>query len=322
MRIIISFLLAMIVTLGSPILTQAQSGQNLVGFVTLDDVVTAIDAEKNGIAVSSFLLEPYGPVAQALIRARKRGVTVAVWLPASPYDPQGMVRKANSETETALRAVGGKVIYTSFNLHLKSVMVHGATFLDDRNWAKSGKQVILVDKFPADQEAILKSLQGGRGQTSLLTTIKSDSLDREARIIALGGHPLNIETESFNDGPISQAIIQAISQGADVQLIVASNEFKSAKEQAFVADMIARANGHLKVNVSSNSEKMAISGSSCWVGSTNATSGVEDQVDWGMEMRGQACATLAADFQNNLSRSRTNVEAANGTTHRRKRLSY
>ena len=296
--------------LNLPLKSEAQSGQNLVAFVTLNDVVAAVDAERTQVGVSSFVLEPYGPLTQALLRARQRGANVVVWLPGKPYDPMGMVRKANGETQGLLQAAGAKVIYTTFDLHLKSVMIHGATFLDDRNWAKSGKQIILLDKFPADQEAVLKSLQGGRGMTSLLTTIKSDSLEREGRIVALGGHPLNIETESFNEGPLSEAIRKAIAQGADVQLIVAANEFKSAKEQELVASMIQESNGHLKVNVSSNSEKMAISGSSCWVGSTNGTSGVEDQVDWGMEMRGQACTTLQSDFQNNLDRSRTNTEAA------------
>ena len=94
------------------------------------------------------------------------------------------------------------------------------------------------------------------------------------------GDAIDVETESFGNGPISGALERAARRGAHVRLLVAEREVRgNTREAATIADL-ARAG--VAVRATDATEKFAIVGGAAWVGSANATFGAFDQSDWGV----------------------------------------
>jgi hypothetical protein len=287
--------------------------------VSTQDVAAAIDRCRE-IVLTAYTLGP-GSVLDALERAGDRGAKVRVVLDAAPLDdshggadgPQAH----NAAAVSALRRHGVDAVTTRAGepvLHLKSALVDGVAFLDDRNWPDRGANTVLRDDRPGDLTALRSLHAGARGpapiSTETLAVTKRAALAMEARVVTAGADVV-VETESFGGSKVSAAL-REMARHPDhprMRLIVADREYATnAKERKLLASIAAAG---VEVRVGAADEKMAAAGSHAWLGSTNATATFYDkerkidlgaQRDWGTHIEEPGLVTaLRERFERNWS---------------------
>jgi len=234
----------------------------MLSLASLSDVVAAIGSARS-IAFSAYMLHP-GSVFDALDAAARRGASVDVRVEASPYRA-GSLARLNARMVERLRRDGADAGVAD-GVHTKSLVADGVAYLDDSNWLERGGDTILRDPDPRDPA---------------VATTKGAALASELRLIegAGSGDAIDVETESFGNGPISGALERAARRGAHVRLLVAKRELRrNAREAATIANLERVG---IAVRVTDATEKLVVVADASWIGSANATYGAFDQSDWG-----------------------------------------
>jgi hypothetical protein len=264
------------------------------------------------IALTAYTLRE-GRVLRALEAAARRGADVRVRLERDPLDDAaGTLHQASAASIAALRAAGAKAETTEPGepvLHLKAAAVDGVAWLDDRNWASGGAERILRDDDPDDVAAVTAAVAGKPGADGHLATTKSGAQWLEADVIrAAGAASLIVESESFGNGTIYNALLHRAQTHEPTRLIVAGREVAeagSASERSRLAHLAALG-VEIRVgdpNHGDLDEKLAVSGGDSWVGSANATYArgtFGEQRDWGIASREPGIVDgLRAAFERN-----------------------
>jgi hypothetical protein len=278
-------------------------------------------ASARNVALTAYTLRP-GAVLDALEAAAKRGATVSVRLERDPLDDAaGSLHRANAAAIAALRAAGATAEATGPGepvLHLKAAVVDGTAFLDDRNWA-GGAERILRDTDADDLAAVTAAVAGRPGADGHLATTKSGAQRLEADVIAgAGSGPLLVESESFGNGTIYNALLHRAKAHEPTRLIVAGREVAergNRTERAHLAHLAALG---VEVRVGNPrhgdlDEKLAVADRDAWFGSANATyaRGADGaQRDWGLATRQPDIGdALRAAFERNWSAARPLADA-------------
>ncbi len=249
------------------------------------------------VALCSYTLRP-GAVLGALVAAAQRGAAVSVRLERDPLDDAaGTLHRANAAAIDALRAAGASAQLTAPGepvLHLKAAVVDGTAWLDDRNWAGGGAERVLRDDDADDVAAVASAVSGRPGADGHLATTKSGAQRLEADAIAHAGDvPLDVESESFGNGTIYNALLHRAQAGRPTRLIVAGREVDEPGNHAERAKLRRLAALGVEIRVGDPKrgeldEKMAVSSADAWLGSANATYARGEagaQRDWGMATR-------------------------------------
>jgi hypothetical protein len=293
----------------------------MIALTTAAGFVQTLAAARN-VALTAYTLRP-GAVLDALEAAARRGATVSVRLERDPLDDAaGTLHRANAAAVAALRAVGATAEATGPGepvLHLKAAVVDGVAFLDDRNWAGGGAERILRDTDADDVAAVVSAVAGGPGSDGHLATAKSGAQRLEADVIAgAGSAPLVVESESFGNGTIYDALLRRAKAHEPTRLIVAGREVAergNRTERAHLAHLAALG---VEVRVGNPrhgdlDEKLAVAEHDAWLGSANATyaRGADGaQRDWGLATRQPDIAdALRAAFERNWSAARPLADA-------------
>jgi hypothetical protein len=246
--------------------------------------LTARIAGAHDVALGAYVLGP-GPVWEALIGAAHRGARVDVVLPRAPWpDPDGDRRRTNAAAARALRAAGAHVRllgsdpYTTF--HLKAAVCDGIAYLDDRNWTRSGRELVVADDDPPAVALVRAALRGQGGAIDGLATRKDDAQRLELDLIASAGTaPVTVETETIGAGPLTAALAQHAAAGAATTLIV------SGAANAHAGHLLAQLRqAGVTVRTGGTNQKLALVGERAWIGSANATfagKAYGKQLDWG-----------------------------------------
>jgi len=227
------------------------------------DALAAIGSARS-VAFSSYMLHP-GAVFDALDAAARRGASVVVRVEASPYRA-GSLARLNARMVDRLRRDGADA-RAEGGVHTKALTADGVAYYDDANWLEHGGDTIVRDTDAADPA---------------VATTKGAALASELRLIegARAGDSIDIETESFGNGPISGALERAARRGVRVRMLVSKRELGgNGREAATIADLVRAGAG---VRATDATEKFALAGSDAWVGSANATYGAFEQSDWGV----------------------------------------
>ena len=277
------------------------------------------------IALTSYTLRE-GKVLDALVAAARRGAAVRVRLERDPFDDSaGTLHHANAAALARLRAAGAAAAATRSGepvLHLKAAVVDGTAWLADRNWAGSGAERIVRDTDADDVAAVSAALAGGAGADGHLATTKSGAQRLEADAIAhAGAAPLAVESESFGNGTVYNALLHRAQAHRPTRLIVAGREVAEAgnhTERAHLAHLAAlgvevRVGDPLRGDLD---EKLAVGTADAWVGSANATfarGAAGAQRDWELVTRDRAVAGgLRAAFERNWLAARPLANALPG----------
>jgi len=234
----------------------------MLSLASTADVVAAIGSARS-VALSAYMLHP-GAVFDALDAAARRGARVEIRVEASPYRA-GSLARLNARMVERLRRDGADARVQD-GIHAKALVADGLAFYDDANWLEHGGDTILRDTDALDPS---------------VATTKGAALASELRLIegARGGDAIDLETESFGNGPISGALERAARRGVRVRVLVAKREARrNAREAATIANL---EQAGASVHATDATEKFAMIGRSVWVGSANATYGPFDQSDWG-----------------------------------------
>ena len=241
-------------------------------------------ARARSIAAEAYTL--HGPVLFALEDAARRGARVCVRLEGRPYDdPKGGLAAENARLAAELRVCGAQATL-AHPLHAKALDLDGVLYLDEKNWQRNDLVLRVSDA----------------SQAHAVATIKHEALAREARLLRDSrGHDTVVESESFG---CCNAVYGALStlarRGASPRLLVAQRDLRNNEREAQVLEKLS--NDGVRVRVCKDSEKLAVTGRSAWLGSANATAafGDSDMIDWGLCTRDSAI----------VSAVRTRLEAA------------
>ena len=193
-------------------------------------------------------------------------------------------------------------------------MVDGTAWLDDRNWASGGAERIVRDDDPGDVAAVASAVAGGPGADAHLATTKAAAQQLEADVIArAGADPLDVESESFGNGAIYNALLHRAEAHLPTRLIVAGREASDAgngTERAHLKHLAALGVA-VRVGTAGTGdldEKLAVTAGDAWVGSANATYARGDygaQRDWGLVTQDAAVIDgLRNAFERNWSVAR------------------
>jgi phosphatidylserine/phosphatidylglycerophosphate/cardiolipin synthase-like enzyme len=240
------------------------------------------------VALTAYRLEP-GLVAAALERAAARGASVTVTLEGAPYDPGRPADSppGNVAIAARLRAAGVAVRLSDPGgepLHMKAALVDGRLYLDGRNFASDGLDLIVRCDEP-------EKLAGSPD----VAFTKGKALCLEASLLAGARGAVDVESESFGPGIVTSALEAAVRRGDDVRVVVAARDLRGA-EGARERLALARLAGlGARVRVGESDEKLAIAGDRAWIGSANATSARPGTIDWGVLTQDRALAEAARD---------------------------
>ncbi len=265
------------------------------GLADLAEVLAAIGSSRT-VTLSAYTLSPRSRVTRALVAAAKSGRSIHLVLTGDGM--AGAVRDNEALADSLCAATGGtgardrtdgrlapvcagalRIDLTRFPLHMKAVVTDGAVYVSDRNWTASRRSLIL--RVPASARlAVERAVLGSPSTAGNLTTRKADSLANEAALLSRQrSHVVLVESESFGRGAVAMHLGARARAGDDVTLVVARMEYeRSDAERTLVAELV-RAGVHAYIGTSD--EKIAVDGDAAWLGSSNATPGVPDQVDWG-----------------------------------------
>jgi hypothetical protein len=293
----------------------------MIALTTAAGFIRTLDSAQN-VALTAYTLHP-GHVFDALEAAARRGAAVSVRLERDPLDDAaGTLHRANAAALAALRAAGAAAEATGPGepvLHLKAAVVDGVAFLDDRNWAAGGAERIVRDTEPDDVAAVGAAVARGPGSDGHLATTKSGAQRLESDVIAgAGSAPLVVESESFGNGTIYNALLRRAKAHQPTRLIVAGREVAergNRTERAHLAHLAALG---VEVRVGDPrhgdlDEKLAVADRDAWVGSANATYARDAdgaQRDWGLATRQPDIgAALRGAFERNWSVARPLADA-------------
>lgn len=294
------------------------------GVIALDNAAGFVRAlaHARSVSLTSYILND-GAVLRGLEAAAKRGADVRVRLERDPFDdPDGVLHRQNAAALAALRAAGAAATETRSGepmLHLKAAVVDGVAWLDDRNWAGGSAERIVRDTDPDDVAAVVSAVAGGRGGDGHLATTKSGAQRLEADVIAHAGDgPLAVESESFGNGAIYDALLHRAEAHRPTRLIVAGRELAEAGNHTERAHLARLASLGVQIRAGDPrhgdlDEKLAVGPDDAWVGSANATyarGAMGAQGDWGIATREPAVrAGLQAAFERNWAAARPVVDA-------------
>ncbi|MDQ2679879.1 MAG: phospholipase D-like domain-containing protein [Candidatus Eremiobacteraeota bacterium] len=282
----------------------------MIGVSSTHQLVAAIERSRS-VTLSAYVLQP-GPVLDALEAAAERGARVTVRLEGRPFaDSGGELLRDNQAAVNALAQFGADARLQDASdadgqapLHMKAAIVDGVAFLDDRNWPADGDDFIVRDAFATDASAVLNALRGRKStHNPCFWTDKADALAAEARLLYGSAHAKNVDVESESFG-YSRRVYGAIkflaTQHVPVRLLVNARDLKANPREAQALERL-RQDG-VEVRVCDLDEKMALSGQRAWLGSANATFGVDDQLDWGLRTNApDVVQTLHRRFEQNWS---------------------
>lgn len=248
--------------------------------------VRARIARAHDVAFGTYFLGA-GPMRDALAAAARRGAHVEVTMQDAPYRDDGSREKLTLASAQALRAAGAQVTLLpreTAPFHLKAAVCDGVAFLDDRNWARDEREVVVADTDPRDVSLIRDALHGHAGANAGLAARKDTALARETALIegAPRDSPVTVETETLGASVLSAALRRRALSGAPTTLIVGSASARDARERALLRGL--RKAG-VSVHTRGVNEKLALAGDRAWVGSANATrafGATRAQIDWGM----------------------------------------
>jgi len=176
---------------------------------------------------------------------------------------------------------------------MKSALVDGVLYLDDRNFSGDGRDLIVRCDDP-----------GAIARRPDFATTKGAALALESRAIADSGRSVDVESESFGPGAVARLLEAKARRGDGVRLVVAARDLAgpSGARERRLLERMARAGVHIRIGDSD--EKLAVGARAAWVGSANATSGRPGTVDWGLLARGgQVAAAARAHFDANWERA-------------------
>jgi hypothetical protein len=249
------------------------------------------------ITVAAYQLSPNSDMAKALIAAADRSASVDVVVGGGAF---GAAKDDNIATLTALTYHGcvlddGTKNVTQYKCrlhitpkpqHIKVAIIDGEVYVSDRNFAThTTSELVVHDQLPGDRFLLERAVLGDPGANDHLWTRKSDALAAEARLLfGRRSREVRMETESFGSGtPVYHGLLVRARAGDRVRLIVSRIEYgNSSVERRAIADLMRE---RVDVRLGRSGEKMTIDGDDVWMGSTNATAGVPDQIDWGMMFR-------------------------------------
>ncbi|TAM92212.1 hypothetical protein EPN42_01470 [bacterium] len=257
----------------------------------LSTAIAAVNGARSSITVSAYTLSPHQEFLRALEAAAARGVRVHLVLTGDGFD-----YAIAQNREIAARPVGMRVELLSRPIHLKALVVDGGRIvaLDDENFSRCGALVTLDSDYalPVERAAV------GDPQDALpLTLTKSRSLALEAALIDHARHDVTVETESFSGGnAVANALAEALARHVSVTLTVASPEAMRNQAERATLDALARAGATVYFQ-HGTAKGAIIDGRVGWIGSSNATEGLEEQIDWGYASDDpQFVRTLARDL--------------------------
>lgn len=271
------FLVVALLVLLLPLAPPAAQGDDDVQLVTLEAVASAI-ARAHVATISAYTLAPTSRIGRALMRAARAGAHVSLVL-----DGQGLAgaNRTNEKNAATYSAAGVRVRVTDYKLHMKAIVVDGASvYVSDRNWSSSGTSVIFA--LPAATRLqVERAILGQPSSNGTFATRKSDALALEAALLAQRrSRVVLIETESFSPSVVSEVIEQRARAGDDVTLVVAASEYRGSRKEQETLSELARAGVH--VFLGKSDEKIAIDGTAGFAGSANQSAGWGDQLDWGI----------------------------------------
>jgi hypothetical protein len=263
-------------------------------FTGVSEIYRAVAGARYAI-VTAYTLPTRGGMTAALESLCRRGGRGDVILAGDQFIVGSSVRRNVDEVAQQLTQAGCSVRRATQPLHLKLAFVDGESYLADRNWGRSATVLHFEDQ--ADRDLIAATLRNAPGNNGVLATRKAEALKLEAEAITQSSGPLMVETESFGDNnPVYNAIAAALEQHRPVSLIVASAELRSGGrsggeggEAAALGRLLliaASAKTPFVVREGSSNAKMALGAfGTAWIGSTNATAGYPEQIDWGRQVR-------------------------------------
>jgi hypothetical protein len=274
-------------------------------------------AHAHTVTLSAYTLHD-GPVLRGLVGAAERGARVRVRLERDPLDDAaGTLHRQNAAALAALRAAGAAAAETAPGepvLHLKAAVVDGTAWLDDRNWAGGSAERIVRDTSRADVAAVTSALAGGPGADGRLATTKAAAQRLEAAVIARAGDaPLALESESFGNGAIYNALLARAKAHRPTRLLVAGREAAEAGSRTERAHLKRLAGLGVQIRTGNPrrgdlDEKLAVAPREGWVGSANATYArgpAGAQRDWGLTTRSARVVDgLRAAFERNWAAAR------------------
>lgn len=254
-------------------------------FARYQDVASAIGSASN-ITVSAYTLMPSSPLVDELEQRAARGAHVRLVLTGDGF---GYALRQNCEIVTRMTgtrrcepgttAARGtlRVTLTSYPLHMKSAVADHAVFVSDTNFSRNGLYLRLG---PELEPTVLRAVLDSTGYYGGFTTSKGLSLRVEAALIAGSTAPVLLETESIGDGnPVFYALVDAQRAGRRVTVFANARDYKRSRSEHRA--LYELRNAGIDVHLINASEKLAIVGSSCWLGSSNASGGLSEQVDFG-----------------------------------------
>jgi len=252
------------------------------------DVLSAV-ARAHSIVASAYLLAP-GPLLRALEDAAERGARVIVRLEAEPHDDsRGPLAKLNRRTARDLRRAGADARVHALT-HLKAVVCDGAVYLDDRNFAVHGDQIVLRDGSSSAARAVIDAV-AGRHHPALRNfwTSKSDALAAEGRLLdgAAAAHAVDVETESFSwNGPVYGKLKRLAQRGVRCRLIVDARMLRGDAKEARALARLQDAGVQVRAG-NCDAKGAIVDAKMAWTGSANCTSPYYDgaQTEWAVRTR-------------------------------------
>ena len=276
----------------------------LVRAVTPGRVLAAL-ARGRRISVSAYTLGE-GPMLGALMAAARRHAHVRVTLAWDRFvrGQPGLLAQ-NQAALAKLRAAGVHVDtdlaqHGTAPLHMKSAIVDGVAFLDDRNWRLNATEAIVEDDDRRDVRAIRAGQHLHAGTAGRLTTQKARALHMEAAVIrAAAGDRVDLETESLSQGEVLAAVRERAARGAHIRVLIGSSLatagarlLHALRAQGVEVRALGGRGGR------AGAGKMALTAGACWVGSANATYERPATIDWGLVTGDRALAdNLRSHFE-------------------------
>lgn len=260
--------------------------------------VTAAVERAQTVTLSAFTLSARGGMVRALCASARLGHRVSVMLDGAAF---GGAQTMNMESIPRLQAAGVRVSVSKNPLHMKAAVLDGRDiYLSDRNWSSDESTLIIHDEDPADRQIIERAILGVASSNSHLWTRKADALRAEASIIA-SPHPpaIFVQSESFGaHNPVYDALATAAHHGIRVYLIVAQSEVNN--DPAETDALRALSTDGVAIRIGTTTEKFALNGTNIFLGSSNATAGLPDQIDFGLVAQNNTLANVLLDhFQAN-----------------------
>ena len=264
---------------------------------SVPDVLTRIRSARD-VAFGTYFLGR-GPVRDALFEAASHGAHVAVTVQGDPYhDAAGVRERATRDSAALLEAAGARVTVlpsASAPFHLKAAVCDGIAYLDDRNWTRDAREIVLADDDASDVALVRDALAGHGGATPTLATRKDGALAREAELIdSARATPVTVETETLGSGPLSAALRRHARAGAPTVLVVGRAHSHDRRQTTLLEGL--RRDG-VEVHERGVNEKLALAGDTAWIGSANGTSVFGPraaQIEWGLVTRERAVVAAVA----------------------------